>query len=321
MGQTLGAVNELEPSREVESVPLSIRYLRQALRYRSLAGRAGEEIGPVQIATRWAQIAAKAESLSLPEWALESHREALYHWREAKDRSGEARTLSYLGRLHRRRGDLGEAQKAYQEARLVLQISGLVGNRGLGPARLSQEASTLFHLGKLAEEQQEIEPASQYFEQAYLRWREADDNRGQAEGLNALGSLAIRVGSPRQAERFFRRALPFWEAIGDRRGVAITLTNLGTVHEKAGDWQLAVDAFRNSLPSWQALGDAGGEGIVLAQLTRLYAAADLQELALKSYLSLLRRTPNRDDPRVRAGLLRQLPVDWSIPIRTISGQQ
>ena len=147
------------------------------------------------------------------------------------------------------------------------------------------------------------------------------DRRGQGEGLNALGSLAARVGDPRQAEALFRQALPFWESIGDQRGVAITLTNLGTVREKAGDWQLALDAFRKSLPYWQSLGDAEGESIVLAYMTRLYAAANLQDLALESYLSLLQRTPNRNDPQVLAGLLRQSPIDWSIPIRTFSGQR
>lgn len=316
MEQTLREVEQLQNSSAPESVLASIRYLRQASSYRSKlperpAGEARE------LARLWSQVGKRSEGMREFTIALEAYQQSLRHSREVGDRTGEALTLSYLGRLHRTRGEKEPAREAYQQARLILQLSGILQDRGLGPARLIQQASMLFHLGKLAEEQQEYRQAGQYFEDAYLRWREADDRRGQAEGLNALGSLTARTGQHQQAEAFFQRALPLWRGVGDQRGVAITLSNLGLVLERTGQPQGAVEAYRDSLLHWRAIGDTRGEAIALSQMTRIYAEAGRRDLALGSYLDLLIRNRQRDNPAVQAEILRQSPVDWSLPIRSI----
>ena len=316
MEQTLREVEQLQNSSAPESVLASIRYLRQASSYRSkLPERSGGEAR--ELARLWSQAGKRSEGMRESAFALEAYQQSLRHSREVGDRAGEALTLSYLGRLHRARGEKEPSREAYQQARLILQLSGILQDRGLGPARLIQQASMLFHLGKLAEEQQEYRQAGQYFEDAYLRWREADDRRGQAEGLNALGSLTARLGQHPQAETFFRRALPLWRAVGDQRGVAITLSNLGLVLERVGQPQGALEAYRDSLLHWRAIGDIRGEAIALSQMTRIYAEAGRRDLALSSYLDLLFRTPQRDNPAVQAEILRQSPVDWSLPIQSI----
>ena len=316
MEQTLREVEQLQNSPAPESVPTALRYLRQAASYRSKLpeGQTGEER---ELARLWSQLGQKAEGMREFAFALEAFQQSLRHSREAGDRAGEALTLSYLGRLHRARGEKEPSRQAYQQARLILQLSGILQDRGLGAARLIQQAAMLFHLGKLAEEQQEFRQAGQYFEDAYLRWREADDRRGQAEGLNALGSLTARVGQQQEAEAFFQRALPLWRGVGDQRGVAITLSNLGLVLERAGKPQGALEAYRDSLLHWRAIGDAGGERIALRQLTRIYVEAGRRDLALGSYLDLLIRATPRESPAAQAEILGQSPVDWSLPIRTI----
>jgi len=105
--------------------------------------------------------------------------------------------------------------------------------------------------------------------------------------------------------------------VGDQRGVAITLSNLGLVLERVGQPQGALEAYRDSLLHWRAIRDARGEAIALSQMTRIYAEAGRRDLALSSYLDLLIRTPQRDNPAVQAEILRQSPVDWSLPIRSI----
>ena len=316
MEQTLREVEQLQRLPAPESVPSSIRYLRQAASYRSKL--AGGQIGEArELARLWSQVAQKAEGMRESAFALEAYQQSLRHSREAGDRAGEALTLSYLGRLYRARGEKEPSREAYQQARLILQLSGIQQDRGLGPERLIQQASMLFHLGKLAEEQQEFQQAGQYFEDAYLRWREADDRRGQAEGLNALGSLTVRLGQPQQAQVFFQRALPLWRGVGDQRGVAITLSNLGLVLERAGQPQGALEAYHESLLQWRAIGDVGGEAIALSQLTRIYTEVGRRDLALGSYLDLLVHTAQREPPAVQAEMLRQSPVDWSLPLRTI----
>jgi tetratricopeptide (TPR) repeat protein len=228
------------------------------------------------------QLALTREELGERIEAIAAFDQARQAWRAAGERQREATTLARIGRLQQTLGLEKQARQSFDQARLILQLTGLTRFTDNRPDRLAGQASMLFNLGKLSEELNQTREAGQFYQQAYDQWQEAADQSGRATALNALGSLAMRSRQILRAKEYFEQALPLWKAVDDTRGLAVTHSNLGYVLESGGGLVAAIESYTAALPYWQKLGDRRGEATARHDIGRLATTLGNLDQAIES---------------------------------------
>lgn len=264
-----GLFSEAERRRELGTavdLTQAVRLYEQSIAGWREAGVVGYEAERSQA---YVQLALVLNDIGKRADALAAFEQARLGWRANGDRAREATILAQMGRVQQALGLEEQARHSYEQARLILQLSGLMKFSDSQPGRLSGQASTLFNLGKLSEEVGQPQDALPLYQRAIELWREAGDKVGQATVLNALGGLAVRARQVLRAKEYFEQALPLWREAGDNRGQAITHSNLGFVLENGGAYQPAITAYEMAIPYWQTLGDRRGEANTRHDIGRL----------------------------------------------------
>src|SRR5262249_10936184 len=145
---------DLRATGAVESLRAAMSKYEDALRLLRAAGKVAE---PGDIAHTFNQIAAIADALGDRQQSINYYNQALPLWREANDRQNEALTLTRLGRIHYSLGDKQQAERLFEQSRLIAQASTLMRTAGPTSGPMAGEdnraASETFSLGKLYEEQ------------------------------------------------------------------------------------------------------------------------------------------------------------------------
>jgi predicted ATPase/DNA-binding XRE family transcriptional regulator len=181
--------------------------------------------------------------------------ESLQLCREAGDREGIARSLSWLGLQNVAAGD-------YQRANLLLQES-LDVARGIPNRTVAGFA--LGHLGNLARLEGNLAGARLRLEEMLQDFQEDGDPLGIAIALHDLGELAAAEGDYRTARAYLRDELARRRDIGDRVRIASPLSFLGDLTRLEGDYSPARALLEEALRIYQDSG-AREDGGILASL-------------------------------------------------------
>ena len=189
------------------------------------------------------------------------------------DRTGEARTLSSLGKVH---DDVGEKKKAVDYYNQALPLWHAMGDH-------AGEARTLNNLGKVHDDVGEKKKAVDYYNQALPLWRAVGDSAGEARTLNNLGKVHDDVGEKKKAVDYYNQALPLWHAVGDRTGEATTLSNIGAVYSGLAEKPKALDYFNQALKIWRAVRNLVGEATTLNNIGTVYSNLGEKPKALDYY--------------------------------------
>ncbi len=202
--------------------------------------------------------------------ALEFYNQALSLYQAVGDRRWEATTLNNLGFVY---DSLGEKQKALEFYNQALLLRRAVGDRG-------GEATTLNNLGFVYDSLGEKQKALEFYNQALLLRRAVRDRGGEANTLNNLGVVYDSLGEKQKALEFYNQALPLIRAVGNRGGEAATLNNLGRVYNSLGEKQKALEFYNQALPLLRVVGDRGGEATTLNNIGRVYDSLGEKQKAL-----------------------------------------
>lgn len=176
-------------------------------------------------------------------------------------------SLSYLGWLQRRAGDLTDAKESFREV-LDIDRETLGDDHPDIATDLSNLAGVLGLLG-------DYEMADRYFHEALRRTRDlyGDDDLEVATTLNNYASLLKRRGDVAHAEVFLREALRIRrEKLGaDHWGVATVLNNLADLLVSKGDLASAEPLYDESLTIYRRRNPTHKNvGIALNNLGNVY---------------------------------------------------
>jgi len=258
--------------------------------------------------------------------AVLKYEEALYLWRSAGERAGEAETLTKAAKAL---NSLGARQKAldyYQQAIALWEAAG--GDKGRAKALagvaevyytleehhrardyLNQslllyqsvgdrrgEAAALKDIGVTYHVLGETQKALEYYHRALPMLRIEGDREEQASTLNNI-AVAFRVmGESQQALAYYEQALSLFRAAGGLREKARVLTNIGALYFRLGDAQRALDYYGQALPIRRSVGDQAGEAITLTDIGAAHLSLGDSRQALESLnqaLSLARNAQSR----------------------------
>jgi non-specific serine/threonine protein kinase len=183
--------------------------------------------------------------------------ESLGIWRELEDRRGSAFTLTFLGRVAVRQGDLGATQFGEESVALFREIEDKWGI-----------ALSLDFLGEAAQLQGDDERAAALHEESLALYKELGDQWGMALEHSNFGRVAFRQGNLDLARARLEQALAIQREVGDRWTIAWTLHNLGDVIFAQGDCVGSRSLFEEGLALFKELGDKGGISSTLHKLGR-----------------------------------------------------
>ncbi len=149
---------------------------------------------------------------------------ALAHYREIRDRLGEADDLGLLGTVQERLGRYEAALVSYRAALTIDRQS--KDPRG--------QADDLGRIGEVELILGRYDDAFAVQQQALAIDRELKNRRGEAQDLGNIGNVEENLGRYEDALAAHQRALAIDREIKDRLGEANDLGNIGNVEEKLG---------------------------------------------------------------------------------------
>ncbi|NEP03606.1 MAG: CHAT domain-containing protein, partial [Okeania sp. SIO4D6] len=205
---------------------------------------------------------------------------------QVRDQTGEARTLTDIGRVY---NDLGEKQTALNYFNQSLPLWRQVGNK-------SREAATLYNIGGIYDDLGEKQKALDYFNQSLPLWQEVRYQTGEARTLTDIGGIYNDLGEKQKALDYFNQSLPLWRQLGNKSREARTLTDIGRVYNDLGEKQTALNYYNQSLPLWRQLGNKSREAATLNNIGRVYNDLGEKQTALNYYnqsLPLSRQVGNK----------------------------
>ena len=186
--------------------------------------------------------------------------QALEAARRSGNRSGEARTLNFLGLIYRQQGRWAEAETVHRNSLAIWRETG--EKRGLG--------HTLKHLGRIVQLRQRYGESAVLCEQALELLRDVGDAVGEAKTLAYLGNVYRFDGRYPEATAVYQKALEISRAIGDRYDEGEILRRLGQIHHGQGRLDQAKADFQQSLTIWRSFDDRYNEAVILDNLGALF---------------------------------------------------
>jgi tetratricopeptide (TPR) repeat protein/transcriptional regulator with XRE-family HTH domain len=177
--------------------------------------------------------------------------QALPHYREAGDRTGEARSLANLGFI----GFLRGRNEAIGQMRQALDMFRDLGDR-------AGEARGLASVGFLHLRQGRYEQAADHLAQSAALCRDTRDKGGVARALGNLGEVRLRQGRYEEAGKHLEQALAIFRELGDQISEAEALADLGLVDLRQGRHEQAEGRLRQALDLCRETGDLSSQAVV-----------------------------------------------------------
>jgi len=172
---------------------------------------------------------------------------------EASERIGDKAAYAWsalisLSWTYRKRGDFAEALRWAEEAHESFEKLG--DKRGI--------AASLRNLGSIAESQEKLDEAKDFYQQCIAVLGESADREAGYDAYVDLGDIARKQENYDEAHQFYDDRLRVWQELGDPLWTTILLGKLGLVAYARGDYETAWRLFKDGLRGNQNLGNQIG---------------------------------------------------------------
>ena len=190
------------------------------------------------------------------------------------DAKTEAQTLSGMGLLLMRQGNVDEAVNIFRKSLSINRKHKI--RDGIAEALSNLAVSLLYDPSR-------YETAHIYLREALAIRRELGNPRDIGYEINNIGALMFLQKKYEPALRLFWESLTLRREAGDREGEGMCLTNIGVTYQYLGDYERARDLFEESLVVKRRIGDKYGivsslSGLVMLSLRSLRTAEGVEPL-------------------------------------------
>lgn len=208
------------------------------------------------------------------------------------DHQLEAQTLNSLGAACLRLGEIDRAEASHEHALQLYQDADQEDSTN----RLG-EATSLWHLGNVAQARHDPEIAQEYFVQALVIYQEIGFRRGEANVLNAFASLSDNAA---ERLRYHQKALDILVTIGDRDAQARVYYDLGVIYKHLGVYDRARHALEQALNLERELKRQANLLDCFKNLGQVYLALEEFDLAQQLFEEGYTLTRQKEDARLIA---------------------
>jgi len=150
----------------------------------------------------------------------------------------------------------GRYDEARQQARETISLARHAG-------LLVMEGRALMQLGNNDFLQEKHEPATEYYQQALVAFRNLQDKRGEAATLFNL-SLIKKYQSPEEAETYMEQGLAIYRQIGDRHGTTKCLISSAIFYRYIGNFERALNSAKLGKALTREIGARDDEAMAIS---------------------------------------------------------
>jgi tetratricopeptide (TPR) repeat protein len=170
------------------------------------------------------------------------------------------RLLGFLAQAYIQLGQFDDARSQLMDA---LNLHGQPGEE-------SRRASIHVHLARIQDLQGSYGTALDHAQQSLELYRAANDQDGEAVGLNSVGWYHALLGDYAQAITYCQQSLALFRELEDLQGQADALDSLGYANDHLGAHARAVACYQQAAALFHELGVRFNEAEVLAHLGETY---------------------------------------------------
>lgn len=257
---------------KTEKTVQAARYYQRALLLARRNGRPKTSALAYFAAAEWEY---KKRNLPL---MIEYQEKALYLFRQAEDKSGEAEVLTYLSYSYVMNND---RLKGKEQAQRAVEIQRELGNkRGL--------AFALISLGDAHKRMGEWQAAVTLFREAERIFPDKLDSYEKAILYDRFGVFYETYGDLIEAQKYYEKALNLFLELGNVFGSSELLTVLGQVSKQLGQQSLAISYFNQAREIAEKSKDPVSLGMADENLGDVYFDQKLNKKALNYYKNALK---------------------------------
>lgn len=209
--------------------------------------------------------------------ALEEATAAASIFEELGEAGEYAATLTAIGRVHVRRGDIAAAARLHLDA-LEQQI--FLGDR-------AGEAATRNSLGTMHAIAGDIASALEQYRAAIDLFEEIGDTSGASVARLNVGSALGTLGQYREALAYHERALAHYLSTDELVNATLAHNNVGFAYAQVGSQDKALEHYEAALRLARDTSDSESEISVLENIGRLHADTGDHEQALEIFRRVL----------------------------------
>ena len=192
---------------------------------------------------------------------LDDTEEALRWYRRAVELDpANADGWNQLGHLHRRTGQLDQAEAAYRKVITLGETNG----------DLEAIAAGYGNLGLLYRTRGELDRAEEVLKKSLAINEKLSYQEGMADQYGNLGLLYQTRGELDRAEAMHKKALAIEEKLGRQKGMANQYGNLGLIYRTRGELDRAEEMLKKSLAIKEKLGRPEGMATAYGNLGVIY---------------------------------------------------
>jgi tetratricopeptide (TPR) repeat protein len=221
--------------------------------------------------------------------------------RYQKEHAREGMMLNEIGLLWNWLGEKYKAVEYFEQALLLSQTAGDIGN---GAVALNNLGLTWAELGELRQ-------ALEFHEQALPLRRKLNDYAGEAMTRNNIGYVLDGMGKKYLALGYYQHALTLSRSISDYAGEAVALNNIGLTWADLGSYHKALEHYNLSLPLSRLIGDQRGEAITLSNMGLAWAELGENHKALEYFDQALPISRIVGDRGGEAKILNNIGKSWN----------
>lgn len=148
---------------------------------------------------------------------------------------------------------------------------------------LRHYGDALGNMGMIANSEDNVPKAIEYFNKSLKVYEQIDDKEGMAFTLNNLGFMYQNVSDIPKALEYFMKSLKFAEAIDDKAGLSNLLNNIGLLYFYKGDHRTAMEYYEKCLKMQEEIGYKEGICISLNNIAVIYDNRGEIAKALEAY--------------------------------------
>jgi len=207
---------------------------------------------------------------------------------EGNYREGMAEALVRLAVFHIYLPDQDKATEYLEQARdLAKEIR-----------NLKIEAESVFFMGELQRRMRnDLSSSSQYYEEALLIAREAEDQNLEANIINELGFVSYLQGDFRSAINNYEAALPIYTSLGEKYSVGRVYLRLANSNFRLARYDIAIAHYQEAHPIFVEVNSQAGISAVLNGMALIYFSQNFPEKALDIHFQQLELAREMGDQR------------------------
>ena len=190
---------------------------------------------------------------------------------QGADERRQALLLIQLGRLHLDQERFEEAKQLFEKLSVTLEQRGAT----------ALCAACSYHLGNIAAQENRLEDALRFHQEALAERRKQGIQRASGNSLTALGAVYLALGNYPLALESYREAQEILEEHGAEEDVGFPLLGLGKALIRLGDYTAASGPLKRALALRQGKDEVAGEAVARLAVAENHLFLGQHEKALQ----------------------------------------